>query len=373
MLRNLRNLVSIQFKEFLREPEILFWSLVFPIVLSWLLGIAIGSGGKQMHNAAVVVPAGAPADSVLTWIESMTGGSAARIDPAGRPGAAEKAGDGSEARELQRVRLHPLSRDEALLALKQGKVSLLMERAPDGALKYSFDPRSGEAGMTWMILDRAMAGLGIESENSAIDVLKMTGTRYIDFLVPGLLAMNIMNSAMWGVGWSMIEIRMKKLLRRMAATPMNKLLFLGSHFVTRVIINIIEFAALYIFVYFYFGVRIQGSIPALLAVFIAGNLAFTGIAVMISSRTANSRVGNGLINAVNMPMMLVSGIFFSYHNFPGWAVPIVRKLPLTMLADSMRSIFNEGAGFAQVGLPVAVLTLMGLVLFYAGSKLFKWY
>jgi len=214
MLRNLRNLVSIQFKEFLREPEILFWSLVFPIVLSWLLGIAIGSGGKQIHNAAVVGPAGAPADSDLVWMESMTGGVAARIDPDGRSGADEKAGDGSEATELRRVRLHPLSKDEALLALKKGKVSLIMERAPDGAIKYSFDPRSGEAEMTWMILDRAMAGLGIESENSAIDVLKMTGTRYIDFLVPGLLAMNIMNSAMWGVGWSMIEIRMKKLLTR---------------------------------------------------------------------------------------------------------------------------------------------------------------
>jgi ABC-type multidrug transport system permease subunit len=373
MLRNLRNLVSIQFKEFMREPEILFWSLVFPIVLSWLLGIAIGSGGKQMHNAAVVGPAGAPADSDIVWMESVTGGVAARIDPAGRPGAAEKAGDVSEAEKLQRVRLHPLSKEEALLALKKGKVSLLAERTPDGTLKYSFDPRSGEAEMTWMILDRAMAGLEIESENSAIDVLETPGTRYIDFLVPGLLAMNIMNSAMWGVGWSMIEIRMKKLLRRMAATPMNKLLFLGSHFITRVLVNIIEFAALYVFVYFYFGVRIQGSIPALMAVFIAGNLAFTGIAVMISSRTANSRVGNGLINAVNMPMMLVSGIFFSYHNFPEWAVPIVRKLPLTMLADSMRSIFNEGAGFAQVWLPVAVLTAMGMVLFYAGSRVFKWY
>ena len=271
------------------------------------------------------------------------------------------------------MRLIPLQPDEALVALKKGKVSLLMERTPDGTLKYRFDPRSGEAELTWMILDRAMAGLEAQAENSAIDVLETPGTRYIDFLVPGLLAMNIMNSAMWGVGWSMIEIRMKKLLRRMAATPMNKLLFLGSHFITRVLVNIIEFAALYVFVYFYFGVRIQGSIPALIAVFIAGNLAFTGIAVMISSRTANSRVGNGLINAVNMPMMLVSGIFFSYHNFPEWAVPIVRKLPLTMLADSMRSIFNEGAGFAQVWLPVAVLAALGTVLFYAGSRVFKWY
>jgi len=178
--------------------------------------------------------------------------------------------------------------------------------------------------------------------------------------------------ALWGIGWALIEIRIKKLLRRMAATPMHKSMYLCSHFVTRLIVNALEFLALYLFVYFYFGVKIQGSVPALIAIFIAGNMAFAGLSVLMSSRTANPRVGNGLINAITFPMMLLSGIFFSYHHFPGWAIPLVRKLPLTMLADSMRSIFNEGAGFAQVGLPALILAAMGMVFFYVGMKIYKW-
>jgi len=185
--------------------------------------------------------------------------------------------------------------------------------------------------------------------------------------------MDIMSSALWGIGWALIEIRIKKLLRRMAATPMHKSMFLASHFVTRLIVNALEFVALFLFVYFYFGVRIQGSVPALIAIFIAGNMAFAGLSILMSSRTANPRVGNGLINAITFPMTLLSGIFFSYHHFPAWAIPIVRKLPLTMLADSIRSIFNEGAGFAQVAPAAFILAATGALFFYAGMKIYKWY
>jgi ABC-2 type transport system permease protein len=185
--------------------------------------------------------------------------------------------------------------------------------------------------------------------------------------------MGIMGSAMWGIGWSLIEMRMKKLLRRMAATPMRKSIFLGSFFVTRLIINAIEFAAIFLFAFFYFGVRVEGSVPALVMVLISGNLAFAGLAVFTASRTANSRVGNGLINSVTFPMTLLSGVFFSYHNFPDWAVPIVRKLPLTLLADSIRSIFTEGAGFAVTLLPTLTLVLIGLVFFAVGIRIFRWY
>ncbi|MBN2071160.1 MAG: ABC transporter permease [Candidatus Krumholzibacteriota bacterium] len=347
MIRTLRNLVGAQFKEYFREPEIIFWAMIFPILLSWLLGIAIGSGGKSVAKVAVVSGAEAPADSDVAWVDSLTA----------------EAG----------TKLIPLSKDEALLALKKGKVSLLVERSQENTLLYHFDPRNSEAERTWLLMERAAARHWGEERESSIAPLDMPGTRYIDFLVPGLLAMSIMNSAMWGVGWSLIELRMKKLLRRMAATPVNKELFLGSYFVTRLVTNGIQFLALYIFVHIYFGVRIQGSIPALAAVFVAGNLAFSGVAVLISSRTANSRVGNGLINAITLPMMLLSGIFFSYHNFPAWAVPVVQKLPLTMLTDSMRTIFNEGTGLAGAIGPVAALSAVGIVLIYAGTKMFRWY
>lgn len=347
MTRVIRNLVAIQFKEYFREPEVIFWAMIFPILLSWLLGVAIGSGGKQERAVAVIGAEGAPTDSAVAWIESM-------VEGAG-------------------VKLLPLDKEAALLALKKGKVSVMVERTGEGNLRYHFDTRNADAERTWLLMERAAAGKINGEAESDVTTLEIPGTRYIDFLVPGLLAMSVMNSALWGVGWSLIEIRMKKFLRRMAATPMNKHLFLGSYFITRLIINGIQFLALYIFVYFYFDVRIQGSIAALITIFVAGNLAFSGIAVLISARTANARVGNGLINAISLPMMLLSGIFFSYHNFPEWTIPLVQKLPLTMLADAMRSIFSEGGGFAQVGIPSTVLALMGMIFIYTGAKIFRWY
>jgi len=347
------NLVALQFKEFFREPEIIFWAFLLPIILSWLLGVAIGSGGGGASGAVAVIESGeAPREYWIPWIE--------RAKDATR-------GD-------RGIKILILTREEAILALKKGEISLFIENAPgSGAVRYYFDPRSGEARMAYLTLDRSLrAPAEAERSRSEVVPLEIQGTRYIDFLVPGLLAMDIMSSALWGIGWALIEIRIKKLLRRMAATPMRKSMFLYSHFVTRLIVNSIEFVALFLFVHFTFGVKVQGSVPALITIFIAGNMAFAGLSILMSSRTANPRVGNGLINAVTFPMTLLSGVFFSYHHFPQWAIPVVQKLPLTMLADSIRSIFNEGAGFAQVGLPACVLAALGACFFLIGMRIYKW-
>jgi ABC-type multidrug transport system permease subunit len=115
------------------------------------------------------------------------------------------------------------------------------------------------------------------------------------------------------------------------------------------------------------------NFAALLLVFLAGNFAFAGLAVFVSSRTSNTEVGNGFINAIVFPMMILSGIFFSYHNFPDWAIPVIQMLPLTMLADGIRSIFIEGTGLVQVAPPILILTAIGALFFTAGLKIFKWY
>jgi ABC-2 type transport system permease protein len=351
--RPLFNLVALQFKEFFREPEIIFWAFLLPIILSWLLGVAIGSGGGTSGSVAVIENGATSREYWSAWIDHVKD--------------ASKGG--------RNIGFRVLTRDAAILALKKGEISLFIEKPPGAdSLRYYFDPRSGEAQMTYLTLERSLRTPADASEAlSEVVPLRIQGTRYVDFLVPGLLAMDVMSSALWGIGWALIEIRIKKLLRRMAATPMHKSMFLCSHFITRIIVNAIEFVALFLFVYLYFGVKIQGSVPALIAVFIAGNMAFAGLSIFVSSRTANPRVGNGLINAVTFPMTLLSGVFFSYHHFPQWAIPVVEKLPLTMLADSIRSIFNEGAGFAQVALPVLVLAATGTALFYIGMRVYKWY
>ncbi len=180
-------------------------------------------------------------------------------------------------------------------------------------------------------------------------------------------------SSMWGISYGIIEKRSKKLLRRLVATPMKKSHFLIALITVRVTMNFVEAFALILFALIAFNITIQGSISALILLFIAGNIAFAGIAVFVSSHTSNTEVGNGLINAVVMPMMILSGIFFSYQNFPDWGVKIIRTLPLTMMTDGVRSIFNEGAGYNEVAIPILVLSAIGILFFTAGLKIFKWH
>ena len=365
MNRPFFNLVALQFKEFFREPEIIWWAFIIPIGLSWLLGIAIGSGGGASGKVGLIRGAGV-FETWQPWIDETRAAIARQDSPPVSSGDGKRGAAGRSS-----VDFLVLDPDEATRALKEGRISMYIERSSDGSLRYRFDPRSGEARMTHLVLERALANGAAVSRNAVVP-LEVQGTRYIDFLVPGLLAMGIMSSARWGIGWALIEIRMKKLMRRMSATPMRKTSFLGSYFVTRLLVNALEFIALYVFAAWYFRVRIQGNPAALVAVFVAGNMAFAGLAILVSSRTNNPRVGNGLINALTFPMTLLSGVFFSYHHFPSWAIPFVKALPLTMLADSMRSVFNEGAGFSQVALPVAALAGTGFGLFYAGLRAFKW-
>jgi ABC-type multidrug transport system permease subunit len=154
---------------------------------------------------------------------------------------------------------------------------------------------------------------------------------------------------------------------------MKKSHFLIALITVRIIMNFIESSILFIFALFAFNMTIQGDISALLLVFLAGNIAFAGIAVFVSSHTSNTEVGNGLINFVVFPMMILSGIFFSYQNFPDWSLPVIRNLPLSMLTDGIRSIFNEGAGYNEVTMPIIILLAMGALFFTIGLKIFKWH
>jgi ABC-2 type transport system permease protein len=241
--------------------------------------------------------------------------------------------------------------------------------------EYHFDPSNPDAQLTYLKLSKVFGGelQAVKESETNIVPLTLNGTRYIDFLVPGLVAMGIMMSCMWGISYGIIEKRSKKLLRRLVATPMKKSHFLMALISVRMLMNLIEGILLVVFAYFVFDFKIQGSIPALFIIFLAGNIAFAGIAVFLSSRTAKTEIGNAFINVVNMPMMVLSGIFFSYHNFPDWTIPIIQKFPLTLMTDDMRSVFIEGAGVADIAVHSLILAFSGLVFFVFGLKIFKWH
>jgi ABC-type multidrug transport system permease subunit len=366
--RPLLQLILIQFREFYREPGIIFWAIVFPIVMAWGLGIAFSAKGELIKNIAVVEHQNAPNEP---WREFLKNGS--RIE--------SKRDLGDRVYEIShdnqklgrtRYRFVVTGWDQAVVLLKRGTIALILEEKPAG-MQYHFDPASDEARMIYMQLSALINKTALQVDQNQIAPLTQQGTRYIDFLVPGLLAMGLMSSIMWGIGYSLVEQRTKKLLRRMIATPMKKSSFLISHFVGRTVLCAVEALLLYAFAYYYFDISVQGSIPALLALFLAGVIAFTGIAIFTASRTSRTEIANGLINAVTMPMMVVSGVFFSYHNFPDMVIPFIRLLPLTMLADGIRGIFIEGAGFKEVAASIFILSGLGVVFFGIGLKIYKWY
>ena len=188
-----------------------------------------------------------------------------------------------------------------------------------------------------------------------------------------MIGLGMMNSLFWGMCYGLIEMRMKKLLRRMVAAPMRKSEFLLSHFIARLTLSFIEAVILLLFAWLYFKIQIQGSIFALLLLFLAGDFAFAGISVLIAARISTTRVASAVVNALALPMMVLSGIFFSYHNFPDFVIPYIKVLPLTMLADGMRSIFIEAAGLRDVLFSIISLSALGLVTFVIGLRLYKWY
>jgi ABC-2 type transport system permease protein len=361
------------FREIIREPGVLFWGILFPILMSLGLGLAFTKKADSLRKVAVINPSELPgpdSSSVYSFLEKKC-----------ETNTSVETDDYRWKYEIKNEKLgnsiflfYAMDWEKAMVLLKRGTINLILKGSGSGT-EYHFDPMNSDAELTYLKLS-GIIGSGEIIPAGRIDEIRpltVTGTRYIDFLVPGLITMGVMMSSMWGISYGIIEKRSKKLLRRLVATPMKKSHFLMALITVRIIMNFIEALVLLLFSVITFKMTIQGSIPAMVLLFVAGNIAFAGIAVFVSSHTSNTEVGNGLINFVVMPMMVLSGIFFSYHNFPDWSISVIKKLPLTMLTDGMRSIINEGAGFPEVALPVLILTATGALFFSVGLKIFKWH
>jgi len=357
--RQMAQLISVHFKEIVREPGVLFWGIGFPLLMALGLGVAFSRKPEVVRHVA--------------YVESRTEEIIARH--AKKSGAGPyKITTGDSVLGKTTFVFEKASWREAMVLLKRGSVSIVLAEK-EGKVQYHFDPLNPDAQLGYLNLSRLLDGTPVAQEKPAGNVVPLDaiGTRYIDFLVPGLMAMGIMMACLWGISYGIIDKRGKKLLRRMVATPMRRSYFLVSLFAVRMAMNVVESGLLFIFAHFVFGITVQGSVAALCVLFLAGNIAFAGVSVFISCRTSNTEIGNGLISAISMPMMVLSGVFFSYHNFPEWSIPVIRRFPLTLLADSLRSVFIEGAGLSQVLMPAAVLTVIGVVLFFAGLRVFRWH
>ena len=335
----LAELTVFRLKEFIREPDAVFWVFVFPLLLTLALGFAFRE--KPPDRIPVGIAEGAAAQKYLA---------AMKKSPALQP----------------RVYAIEAGREE----LRRGKISLFVE---GGAVPvYRFDPTRPDSRTARVEVDDALqGGAGRRDAFQAKEVkVAEQGSRYVDFLVPGLIAMNLMGTGMWSISFAVVNARLKKLLKRFLATPMRKWQFLVAQFISRLVFLVFEVAIVAAFAWLVFDVEIRGSFLLFCLICLLGGAAFAGIGILVSSRAKTLEAVSGLMNVVMMPMWICSGVFFSYERFPDAVKPLIRALPLTALADALRMVMNDGS--AAVLPQVINLVLWTVVSGVVGLKIFRW-
>ena len=319
---------------FFREPGAVFWTFGFPLLLTVALGAAFRNR---------------PPEPVAVGVESAQLFETLQRDPG------------------LRVQLF-LEDADARRALRTAKVGLVV--LPGPPITYLFDPTRPESRLARALADAALHPRG---PPATVDLpVTAPGSRYVDFLIPGLIGMNIMSSGMWGIGYVVVEMRTRKLLKRLVATPMSRAQFLTSFVMMRALFLFLELPVLLGFGWLTFRVGVAGSLPLLLGVAVLGALAFSGLGLLVASRAQNTQTVTGLINLVMLPMFVGSGVFFSTARFPEAAQPFLRLLPLTALNDAMRAIMIEGAGPRGVLGPAALLAGIAAVTFALALRFFRW-
>jgi ABC-type multidrug transport system permease subunit len=365
-------LTLARIREFIREPEALFWVFVFPVLLAFALGIAFRNTTPQKLRVAVEDPG----------VESRQTASVSR-EPSDRELAAQVASAISSSAGFVGVVLPPA---EAARQLRTGKVELVVRAETSAAtepsgqarvdpnFEYRFDPTRPESRTARLAVDDALQrafGRRDVAETRDQTVIE-PGARYIDFLIPGLIGLNLMGSGMWGLGFALVQARNRKLLKRLAATPMRRSHFLLSFMISRLVFLSFEVFAVVVFGWVVFGVAVHGSIVNVAIIALIGSLSFAGVGLLVASRPKTIEGVSGMMNLVMLPMWLLSGTFFSYSRFPDFLQPAIKALPLTALNDALRAVMNDGAPLRSIWVAVAVLGGWGLVSFVVALKIFRW-
>jgi ABC-2 type transport system permease protein len=335
----LYQLTLVRFREFIREPEALFWVFGFPLLLAAGLGLAFRNTPAEMVGIGVV---GAGA-ATFEQAPSLEVDSFATVD-------------------------------EGLRALREGRIALLVERPADGSVLYHYDDTNPEGRDARMRADMAVQKSAGRADPVAArdEIMREAGSRYIDFLVPGLLGMNLMGGAIWSMGFAIVDARRRKLLKRLVATPMPRHHFLLSFLISRLVMLVLEVGAFIGFAVLVFGVPVRGSLALVAGICVLGSLAFGALGLLISSRVRTIEAASGLMNLTMLPMWILSGVFFSSQRFPDAVQPIISALPLTALNDALRATMLQGATFGQITAQLGVLAAWLLVCFPVALKLFRW-
>ena len=354
---SLLELFKVRVRVFLREPEAVFWTFGFPIVIALALGIAFRSRGPEKVHVAIEAAA-ADREDASAIVHEL---------PVAMPEQGRRVE--SALRESADLDVEVLNAGDAREWLRTGKVALVV--VPGDPPTFRYDPTRPESRAARLLVEKALDPRGPAFVANSEEVTEK-GSRYIDFLVPGLIGMNIMSASMWGIGWSVVDARSKKLLKRLAATPMVRAYYLLAFILGHIVLVGALLVAVLVFAHYAFGVEVFGSWGALGFVTLLGALSFAGLGVLMCSRTDSSEVLSGMNNAVMLPMFVTSGVFFSSEHFPAVVQPVIAVLPLTAMIDALRAIMTDGAPLSSIGFEVAVLAAWGAISYGVALRIFRW-
>ncbi len=321
---------------FLRRPEAVFWVFAFPLVLAAVLGFAFKSGKAASSRIALLEES-----SVL--FERL---------------------EGAPNVELELFS----SRVQAELALRNGHVDVLVLEGEPPVLRLDAARQEAEVARLRVLV----AISEVESDRLALDEVTERGSRYIDFLFPGLLGMNLMGTGLWAIGFAVADMRQRKVLKRFLVTPMRRSSFLGSFLLARLVFLVLEVVCLTLFAVWVLDVPFRAGLLQYATLCLFGAIGFAGLGLLAASRVKTTEGVSGMLNFVMMPMWLCSGVFFSYERFPDAIHPVLRLLPLTAMNDALRATMLEGAGFGQILPELGVLLFWTVVPFFLALKLFRW-
>jgi ABC-2 type transport system permease protein len=341
----LLQLTLVRYREFFREPEAVFWVFVFPVLLTAGLGIAFRNQAPERTPVAVIERGAV---------------SQALVEALGRS---------------PDIQASALSAADAADALRTGRVALVVVPGEGSdSLEYRFDTERPESRTARLLVDDALQRAAGRSDPLGVKERRVSepGSRYVDFVVPGLLGMNLMGSGIWGLGFAIVDARRKKLLKRLIATPMSRTQFLASFVLSRLTMLVIEVAVLVGFARLAFGVPLRGSIPYLLIICLLSALSFGALGLLLASRARTVEGVSGLMNLVMLPMWIFSGVFFSATRFPDGLQPLIQALPLTAVNDALRANMLEGAGWDRLAPEIGIIAAWLVVSFALAVRLFRW-
>ena len=337
-------LTRVRYREFFREPEAVFWVFIFPVLLAAGLGIAFRNRAPDQTSVAVV----AVDTNAVVLADAL--------------------------RSAPELKVSLLTDSVAAEALRTGEVALVVAPGPEGRLEYRYDETRPESRIARLVVDDALQRAAGRRDPVPVSgqLVHERGSRYIDFLVPGLLGMNLMGSGIWGVGFAIVDARKKRLLKRLIATPMSRPQFLTSFVLSRLTLLVIEVGLLLGFGALVFGVPLRGSLVVLVTICLVSSLAFTSLGLLVASRVQTMEGASGLMNLVMLPMWIFSGVFFSASRFPDSLQPFIQALPLTAVVDALRANILRGAGWEAVASELAIIMAWLGVSFLLALKLFRW-